>query len=87
VGIQGGLEDGPPVTFPSLAAAGGISKERRKSMNVEQIKYHPSPDGDEEGILLVDPESETLPLTDSDGNLQYYCVGGKYVFSVDEDND
>ncbi|HEV2654171.1 MAG TPA: hypothetical protein VGU68_03465 [Ktedonobacteraceae bacterium] len=56
-------------------------------MNVEQIKYHPSPDGDEEGILLVDPESETLPLTDSDGNLQYYCVGGKYVFSVDEDND
>ena len=56
-------------------------------MNVEQFKYHPSPDGDEEGILLVDPESETLPLTDSDCNLQYYCVGGKYVFSVDEDND
>ena len=55
-------------------------------MNVEQFKYHPSPDGDEEGILLVDPESETLPLTDSDGNLQYYCVGGRYVFSVDEDN-
>ena len=87
MGIQGGLEDGPLVSFPSLAAAGGISKERRKSMNVEQFKYHPSPDGDEEGILLVDPESETLPLTDSDGNLQYYCVGGKYVFSVDEDND
>jgi hypothetical protein len=81
------LEDGPLVTIPSLAAAGSISKERRKSMNVEQIKYHSSPDGDEEGILLVDPESETQPLTDSDGNLQYYCVGGKYVFSVDEDND
>ena len=57
------------------------------SMNVEEIKYHPSPDGNEEGILLVDPESESVPLTDSDGNLQYYCVGGKYVFSVDEDND
>ena len=56
-------------------------------MSVEQIKYHTSPYGDEEGILLVDPETETVPLTDSEGNLQYYCIEGKYIFSVDEDED
>ncbi len=55
-------------------------------MNVEQIKYHTSPDGDEEGILLVDPETESEPLTDSEGNLQYYCVEGRYIFSIDDED-
>jgi len=61
-------------------------RERRKNMNVEQIKYHTSPDGDEEGILLVDPETESEPLTDSEGNLQYYCVEGRYIFSIDDED-
>ena len=54
-------------------------------MNIEQIKYQTCPYDDEEGILLVDAETETIPETDEDGDLQYYCVAGQHTFSLDED--
>ncbi len=52
-------------------------------MDMEQIKYYTVSD-DEEGILLADID-ETTPCTDDNGNLQYYSVSGRYVFSADED--
>ena len=52
-------------------------------MGLEQIKYY-TVDDDEEAILVTDID-ETTPETDEDGNLQYYSVSGRYVFSVDED--
>ncbi|PZW29207.1 hypothetical protein EI42_02929 [Thermosporothrix hazakensis] len=55
-------------------------------MNVEQIKYQTCPYDQEEAILLVDPETESMPDTDEDGDLQYYCPAGHHTFSLDEDN-
>ena len=54
-----------------------------KHMSLEQIKYY-TVDDDEEAILVTDID-ETTPETDDDGNLQYYSVSGRYVFSADED--
>ncbi len=54
-----------------------------KHMDLEQIKYYSA--GDEDAILVTDID-ETTPSTDDDGNLQYYSTGGRYVFSVDEDD-
>ena len=56
-------------------------------MNVELMKYHTCPIDDEDGVLLVDADSETQPSTDGDGNLQYYCMAGRHTFSADEDDD
>jgi len=53
-------------------------------MNIDQIKYQTCPYDDEEGILLVDAETETMPETDEEGDLQYYCIAG-HTFSLDED--
>lgn len=36
-------------------------------------------------LLLVDPETETEPTRDVDGNLQYYCVICNATFSVADD--
>lgn len=56
-------------------------------MNLEQIKYCSSPYDDEDGILLVDPEDESIPMTDANGDLQYYCPGSGRTFSLSEDDD
>jgi hypothetical protein len=56
-------------------------------MNVEQIKYQSCPYDDEEGVLLVDPETETVPSTNADGDLQYYCPNGHHTFAYREDDD
>jgi hypothetical protein len=61
-------------------------KERGANMDVEHIKYQTCPYDNEEGILLVDPETESMPETDSDGDLQYYCLAGQHTFSLDEDD-
>jgi hypothetical protein len=60
-----------------------ISNQGRKSMNLEQIKYGTCPFDQEEGILLTDIE-ELLPQTNSDGELQYYCLNGHHTFTLDE---
>jgi hypothetical protein len=54
-------------------------------VDVERIKYQTCPYDQEEGILLVDVETESIPKTDEDGDLQYYCPAGQHTFSLDED--
>jgi hypothetical protein len=54
-------------------------------MDVEHMKYHTCPYDDEEGVLIVDLETESMPETDEDGDLQYYCLAGNHTFSLDED--
>jgi len=56
-------------------------------MSIEEIKYHTCRDDDSEAILLVDVETEEIPETDEEGNLQYYCFEGQHTFSVDEDDE
>ncbi len=52
-------------------------------MNVEAIKYHTCEEDGDEGILLVDAETESEPTTDEDGSLLYYCPEGQHIFSAD----
>ena len=54
-------------------------------MNLHEIKYHTCPVDEEDAILLVDVETEAIPSTDAEGNIQYYCPSGSHTFSVDED--
>jgi hypothetical protein len=54
-------------------------------MDVEHMKYQTCPYDDEEGVLIVDLETESTPETDEDGDLQYYCLAGNHTFSLDED--
>ncbi|MBV8821716.1 MAG: hypothetical protein JO125_00710 [Chloroflexi bacterium] len=55
-------------------------------MDLEQIKYQTCSWDDGEGILLTDID-ETMPETDEDGNLQYYCLDGNHTFSAYEDDE
>ncbi len=50
-------------------------------MKMRDFKYHSCASDDDEGIILVDPETESIPITDSDGNVLYYCLEGQHVFS------
>ncbi len=65
------------------------NKQRKEgeteSMNLSWFKHHTCPVDEEEATLMVDVETETVPATDEDGNLLYYCVEGQHIFSVDED--
>ena len=45
-----------------------------------------SANDEEEATMLVDVETESVPTTDEDGNLLYYCIEGQHIFSVDEDD-
>ena len=56
-------------------------------MDLQQIKYHTCSFDQELGVLLVDIETETLPETDPEGNNQYYCLGGKHIFSVETEEE
>ena len=55
-------------------------------MSIHWFKHHICPEDEEEATLLVDVETESVPVTDEDGNLLYYCVEGQHIFSVDEDS-
>lgn len=52
-------------------------------MDLWPFKHHTCPMDDEDGVLLVDVETESVPQTDEDGNLLYYCLEGEHTFSVD----
>ena len=54
-------------------------------MDVEHMMYQTCPYDQEEGILIVDVETESVAETDEDGDLQYYCMAGNHTFSLDED--
>jgi hypothetical protein len=60
------------------------SNKRETSMDIRDIKYHSCPIDDEDGILLVDMETESMPEMDEEGNYLYYCNSG-HTFSVDEE--
>ncbi len=55
-------------------------------MNLQEIKQYPCPEDEEDATLLVDVETETVPQTDAQGNLQYYCEAGLHTFSVTADD-
>jgi hypothetical protein len=63
---------------------GETREERGKQMDLRDIKYHSCPVDDEDGILLVDMETESMPEMDEDGNYLYYCNSG-HTFKVDEE--
>ena len=42
---------------------------------------------EEDAILLVDVETESVPYTDEDGNPLYYCMEGEHTFSIESDDD
>ena len=56
-------------------------------MDLLQIKYHTCPSDLEQGVLLVDLETETKLNTDTGGNKQYYCLAGKHIFSVEANEE
>ena len=49
---------------------------------LQQIKHHPCPWHLEQGILVVDPETERTPLTNGEGDRLYYCPATPHLFSV-----
>ncbi len=55
-------------------------------MNLEQIKYSTCSEDEGDAVLLTDVD-ETMPQTDANGKLQYYCLEGRHTFSADEDED
>ena len=55
-------------------------------MDLHWFKHRTCPVDEEEATLLVDVETETIPATDEDGNLLYFCPEGHHIFSVDEDS-
>ncbi len=50
-------------------------------------KFHVCEEDHEEAILLVDLETESIPETDEEGNLLYYCPGGQHTIAVDSEED
>ena len=54
-------------------------------IDIDELMYQTYPIDKDRAILLVDLETESAPATDENGNLQYYCLAGQHVFSVDED--
>jgi hypothetical protein len=54
-------------------------------MAFDDSKYYPCPIDGDDAILLVDVETETIPVTDEDGNTLYYCPEGEHVFATNGD--
>lgn len=54
-------------------------------MSLDSNMYYQCPMDQEDAILLVDVETETVPATDEDGNTLYYCIEGQHVFAVNDD--
>ena len=50
-------------------------------------KHETCPIDEDDAILLVDPETESIPYTDEYGNPLYYCIEGEHVFPLESDDD
>ena len=50
-------------------------------------KHETCPIDEDDAILLVDAETESIPYTDEDGNPLYYCLEGEHTFSLESDDD
>jgi hypothetical protein len=55
-------------------------------MDLWPFKHQTCPDDGEDGVLLVDVETESIPVTDENGNPLYFCVEGEHTFTVDGDD-
>ncbi len=57
-------------------------------MNLRDIKHHECPIDEKEGTLLVDFDTESVPVMDENGNYLYYCDNdGGHTFAVEEDRN
>ena len=61
-------------------------KVQTLSHSLEQIKYQTCPVDDEEAVLLTDIDEDS-PETNEDGELQYYCLAGHHIFTLEEEED
>ncbi len=52
-------------------------------MDLQAHKYHKCAQDGGEAILHVDVETETIPRTDTKGNLMYYCLERCHTFIVE----
>jgi len=52
-------------------------------MNLWPFKHETCPIDEQDAILVVDVETESVPLRDEDGNLVYYCLEGEHTFSLE----
>ena len=50
--------------------------------HLQLYKYHECPADHKQAVLVVDVETETVPVTDYDGNQQYFCLLCQRTFSV-----
>ena len=65
-----------------------VSIEREgKTVGWPFSKHETCPLDEDDAILLVDAETETVPYTDEDGNPLYYCLEGEHTFSLEPDDD
>ncbi len=55
-------------------------------MNLWPFKHQTCPLDEEDAILLVDVETESIPLTDEEGNMLYYCLEGEHTFAAESDD-
>jgi hypothetical protein len=60
-----------------------LANEGATAMNLWPFKHETCPIDEEDAILLVDVETESVPLTDEDGNLLYYCLEGEHTFTIE----
>ncbi len=60
-----------------------LHPERR----LQLYKYHKCPVDHKQAVLVVDLKTETVPVTDYDGNQQYFCLVCQRIFSVDGHGD
>lgn len=63
----------------------GRNEKEGTFMDLRDIKYHSCPIDDEDGTLVVDFETESMPEMDEDGNYLYYCNSG-HTFTVDDED-
>lgn len=55
-------------------------------MNLWPFKHQTCPLDEEDAILLVDVETESIPYTDDEGNMLYYCLEGEHTFVIESDD-
>ena len=50
--------------------------------DLQPLKHYSCPDCHRDAILLVDVDTDTMPLLDDDGDLQYFCLGCGIIFAI-----
>lgn len=63
-----------------------MSEHEEQRKHIQAMKYYTCPTCGQEAVLVVDVETETIPVTDEAGNTQYYCLHCHRIFSVHAHN-